>query len=68
MGGVVIVTNYVDSKSKTQKTTTESNFVSYQEQTQNVLGNEKPETYLEINGIKYYSRVDGKEISDLVKK
>ncbi|MDP3698331.1 MAG: hypothetical protein Q8R47_01975 [Nanoarchaeota archaeon] len=35
---------------------------------QNVLGNEKPETYVEINGIKYYSRIDGEDISDLVKK
>lgn len=35
---------------------------------QNVLGNEKPETYVEVNGVKYYSHVDGKEISDLVKE
>lgn len=34
---------------------------------QNLLGNEKPETYVEINGVKYYSHIDGKEISDLVK-
>lgn len=35
---------------------------------QNVLGNEKPETYVEVNGVKYYSHIDGKEISDLVKE
>ncbi|MEK6939543.1 MAG: hypothetical protein AABX31_02340 [Nanoarchaeota archaeon] len=35
---------------------------------ENVLGNGKPETYIEVNGVKYYSHVDGKDISDLVKK
>lgn len=35
---------------------------------QNVLGNEKPETYIEVNGVKYYSHIDGKELSDLVKE
>jgi len=35
---------------------------------ENVIGDEKPETYVEINGVKYYSHVDGKDISDLVKK
>ncbi len=32
-----------------------------------VLGAEKPEIYIEHNNVKYYSHVDGKEISDLVK-
>jgi len=35
---------------------------------QNVLGNEKPETYVEVDGVKYYSHIDGKEISDLVEE
>ena len=35
---------------------------------QNVRGNEKPETYVEVNGVKYYSHIDGKEISDVVKE
>ncbi|HLD40287.1 MAG TPA: hypothetical protein VJB13_04050 [Candidatus Nanoarchaeia archaeon] len=34
----------------------------------NVLGNEQPEIFVEVNGVKYYSHVDGKDISDLVKK
>jgi len=35
---------------------------------QNILGNGKPETYVEVNGVKYYSHIDGKEISDVVKE
>lgn len=35
---------------------------------QNVLRNEKPETYVEVNGVKYFSHIDGKDLSDLVKK
>lgn len=34
---------------------------------QQVLGGDKPDIYIERNGIKYYSHVDGKEISDLFK-
>lgn len=36
-------------------------------QHQNILGSEKPETYVEMNGVKYFSHIDGKEISDLIK-
>ena len=32
-----------------------------------VIGNEIPEIFIEINNARYYSHVDGKEISDLVK-
>lgn len=32
-----------------------------------VLGTEKPEIYIEHKGVRYFSHVDGKEISDLVK-
>lgn len=41
---------------------------AYSEQRQNVLGNEKPETYVEVDGVKYYPHIDGKDISDLVKE
>ncbi len=34
----------------------------------NVRGNEKPETYVEVNGVKDYSHIDGKDLSDLVKE
>ena len=34
----------------------------------NVRGNEKPETYVEVGGVKYYSHIDGKDLSDLVKE
>ncbi len=34
---------------------------------QQVIGGEKPEVYIEKDGVKYYSHVDGKEISDLFK-
>ena len=37
-------------------------------QQQDVRGNEKPETYVEINGVKYYSHIDGKELSDVVRE
>jgi hypothetical protein len=30
-------------------------------------GNNQPETYVEVGGIKYFSRIDGKELSDLVR-
>ncbi len=33
---------------------------------QQVLSGEKPEIYIERDGVKYFSHVDGKEISDLV--
>jgi hypothetical protein len=36
--------------------------------TQNVLGNNQPETYIIKDGVRYYSRIDGKDISDLLKK
>lgn len=32
---------------------------------QQVLGIDKPEIYIERDGVKYFSHVDGKEISDL---
>lgn len=32
---------------------------------QQVLGKDKPEIYIEREGVKYFSHVDGKEISDL---
>lgn len=34
---------------------------------QNILGGPEPETYVTVNGIKYFSKIDGKEISDVVK-
>jgi hypothetical protein len=34
---------------------------------QQVLGGDKSEVYIEQDGVKYYSHVDGKEISDLFK-
>ncbi len=33
---------------------------------QQVFGTNKPEIYIERNGVKYFSYVDGREISDLV--
>jgi hypothetical protein len=30
-------------------------------------GNNQPETYVEVGGVKYFSRIDGKELSDLVR-
>lgn len=33
----------------------------------NILGNHRPEVYIEWDGVRYFSHVDGKEISDLVK-
>ena len=34
----------------------------------NVLGDERPETYIEVNGVKYFSRFDGRDVSDLVRR
>ena len=33
-----------------------------------VIGNEKPDLFIERDGVKYFSQVDGKKISDLVKE
>ena len=33
----------------------------------NVLGNPQPDLYLERDGVRYYSHVDGKSIDELVK-
>jgi len=35
---------------------------------QNILGNPQPETYIVKDGVKYFSRIDGKDISDLLNK
>ncbi len=35
---------------------------------QDVIGNNQPERYILKDGIKYYSHLDGKDISDLLKK
>ncbi len=66
-GATLLAAQCVDGKNKTQDARKDESLL-YQEQTENVLGNEKPETYVELNGVKYYSRIDGKDISDLVKK
>lgn len=34
---------------------------------QNIIGGRQPEIYLKRDGIRYYSSIDGKEISDVVK-
>lgn len=46
----------------TRDTTPES---IHQEQ---VIGKVAPETYVELNGVKYYSHIDGKSVEDLVKR
>ena len=33
-----------------------------------VIGNEKPDLFIERDGVKYFSQVDGKNISNLVKE
>lgn len=37
-------------------------------QQKNVCGDNGPESFIELGGVKYYSRIDGKDISDLVCK
>lgn len=37
-------------------------------QQKNICGDEGPESFIELGGIKYYSRIDDKDISDLVCK
>lgn len=32
----------------------------------NVIGNKQPDVYIEKDGVKYFSHIDGKDISDLV--
>ena len=33
-----------------------------------VIGNEEPDTFIERDGVKYFSHADGQSISDLVKE
>lgn len=33
---------------------------------QNVIGNQQPEIYIEKDGVKYFSHIDGKDISHLI--
>ncbi len=35
-------------------------------QDRNVLGGEAPESFIDLGGVRYYSHIDGKDISDLV--
>ena len=46
----------------------ESSIKSPEVYQRNILGDDKPETYVEVDGVKYFSHIDGKDISDLVKE
>lgn len=37
-------------------------------ESKNICGGAEPETYVTVNGVKYFSKVDGKDISDVVRK
>lgn len=57
---------YVDSYSFREEDE-RANRIVQEFRTENVRGGPEPETYVTINGIKYFSKIDGKDIGDLIK-
>lgn len=58
---------YVDSHSFREEDE-RANRIVLEYRTENVQGGPEPETYVEWNGVRCYLRIDGKDISDLVRE
>lgn len=54
---------YVDSH-RFREEDERANRIVLEFRTENVLGGPEPETYVKINGMKYFSKIDGKDIGD----